>query len=86
MLKHQKMRCCDCSRVMGSKPCRTHEGGPSKGSGGKGKWMLVTLVVPEFLVGKAIREWIQVREYLKELSEIAGPRWRGVVSDILLLC
>jgi len=37
----------------------------------KGKWMLITLVIPEFLVGKAAKDWIQARKHLEELLEIA---------------
>lgn len=43
--------------------------------------MLFILLVPEFLVGKALSDHQQARRHLKRMSEIAKQEWGRVVPD-----
>lgn len=45
---------------------------------GRLKWMLLTLILPEFLVGKALQDFARAREFSRVIQEIAradGVRW-----------
>lgn len=42
-----------------------------KRSGTKVKWMLVTLIVPEFLVGRAFQDWMMAKKSLSQMKDFA---------------
>jgi hypothetical protein len=45
--------------------------GKIQGSWRRVKWMLITLLVPEFLVGKALQDWAVARQTCKEMQDFA---------------
>ena len=45
--------------------------GKIQGSWRRVKWMLITLLVPEFLVGKALQDWVVARQTCKEMQDFA---------------
>jgi len=42
-----------------------------QGSWRRVKWMPITLLVPEFLVGKALQDWVVARQTCKEMEDFA---------------